>query len=67
LEAARELKAETAQDAIEVNKLDITLPGDMQGTGKTREAKGWKERKEKLGPGQKQKRPKGYRLTGDDP
>jgi len=27
MEAAREQKAETLQDRIEVNKLDITLPG----------------------------------------
>lgn len=69
-EAARELKAETIQDRIEVNKLDIVLPhGGMHDPVKKREAEGWKARREKLGTkqGHKHKRPKGYRQTRDEP
>lgn len=54
METARELKAETAHDALEVNKLDISLPGDMKAAGKSREAKASKEGRERLGLGPKQ-------------
>ena len=63
MEAAREQKAETLQDRIEVNKLDITLPGgELHAAAKKQESKGWKTRQEKLsaGRGQKQNRPRGY-------
>jgi hypothetical protein len=67
MEAARELKAETLQDRIEVNKLDIVLPrGDLHAEGKKQE-KGWKARQAKLSASQKQKQSRGYRLKRDDP
>jgi hypothetical protein len=69
IEAAREQKAETLQDRIEVNKLDITLPGgELHAATKKQESKGWKAQQEKLsaGRGQKQKRPRGHRNTRDD-
>jgi hypothetical protein len=63
MEAARELKAETMQDRIEVNKLDIVLPHDDLDAANKKKKKGWKARQEKFsaGRGQKQSRPKGYR------
>jgi hypothetical protein len=67
---AREQKAETLQDRIEVNKLDITLPGsELHAATKKQESRGWKARQEKLsaGRGQKQGRARGYRQTRDDP
>jgi hypothetical protein len=69
MEAAREQKAETLQDRIEVNKLDITLPGgELHAATKNQESKGWKARQEKLsaGRGQKQGRSPGYRHSRDD-
>jgi hypothetical protein len=69
MEAARDLKAETMQDRIEVNKLDIILPqGEFRAADKKKEAEGWKARREKLGSGagQKQKRPRGYRHGRED-
>jgi DNA repair ATPase RecN len=69
MEAAREQKAETLQDRIEVNKLDITLPeGELHAATKKQDPKGWKARQEKLsaGRGQKQNRPRGHRHTRDD-
>ena len=41
MEAAREQKAETLQDRIEVNKLDIVLPGsELHAAAKKQESKG---------------------------
>lgn len=52
IEAAREQKAETLQDRIEVNKLDITLPGgELHAATRKEESKGWKARQEKLSAG----------------
>jgi hypothetical protein len=68
MEAARELKAETMQDRIEVNKLDIVLPqGDFDAANK-KEKKNWKGRQQKSNAGraQKQNRPRGYRPGKDD-
>jgi hypothetical protein len=68
MEAARGQKEETLQDRIEVNKLDITLPGDSLLAGRGRKASGWKASQEKLAkPAQKRNRPKGYRHSRDDP
>ena len=40
---AREQTAETLQDRIEVNKLDITLPGgEFNAATRKQESKGWK-------------------------
>jgi hypothetical protein len=48
LEAAREQKAETLQDRIEVNKLDIVLPhGELHGATQKQDSKGWKATQEK--------------------
>ena len=50
-EAARELKAESLQDRIEVNKLDITLPhGELPGSDHKR----WKARRTKVNASQRQ-------------
>ncbi|MHC2672776.1 hypothetical protein ACVI1J_004939 [Bradyrhizobium diazoefficiens] len=66
MESARELKGETRQDQIEVNKLDITLPhGELHGPDKKQE-KGWKARQTKLSGSQKQSRSRGYRRGRDD-
>jgi hypothetical protein len=66
MEAARGQKAETLQDRIEVNKLDITLPADSLHTADRKQAKGWKGREQKTAGQKAQKRPKGYRLSRDD-
>lgn len=65
MEAAREQKAETLQDRIEVNKLDITLPqGDLHAATKMQESKGWKARQEKLSAGRSRVGPKGIGTRG---
>lgn len=67
MEAAREHKAETLQDRIEVNKLDIVLPqGEFHADAKKK--KGWKARHDELGAGkdQKQSKSRGYRLGRDE-
>ncbi|WP_271606208.1 MULTISPECIES: hypothetical protein [unclassified Bradyrhizobium] len=62
-EAARELKVESLQDRIEVNKLDITLPhGELPGSNDKR----WKTRRTKVNASQRQKRPRGYQRGMDD-
>ncbi|MGI8568246.1 MAG: relaxase/mobilization nuclease domain-containing protein [Methylocella sp.] len=73
MEGGHEQNAQQRQDQIEVNKLDITLPGekpDASFAAKKREGKdAWKVRQEKLAEryAQKQNRPKGYRHTREDP
>jgi hypothetical protein len=48
MEAAREQKAETVQDQVEVNKLDIALPrGEFHFDAKKK--KDWKARQDGLG------------------
>lgn len=56
------------QDQIEVNKIDITVPGDKADATLSKEGKrGWKAKQEKLdSKGQKQNRPRGYRQSRDD-
>lgn len=66
METARGQKAETLQDRIEVNKLDITLPADSLHGVDVKLAKGWKGRQQKPTGQKAQKRPKGYRFTRDD-
>lgn len=67
MEAARELKAETVQDQIEVNKFDIVLPQAKLDLVQKKKS-GWGTRKETLGAGRshKQNKPRGYRMTRDD-
>ena len=49
METARELQSERAQDAIEVNKLDVTLPdGKFRFVDRKLEAKDWKARQGRL-------------------
>ncbi|WP_342709808.1 hypothetical protein AAFG13_36075 [Bradyrhizobium sp. B124] len=67
MEAARGQKAETLQERIEVNELDITLPADSLHAADVKQAKGWKRREQKAAGQKTQKRPKGYRLPRDDP
>ena len=64
MEAIRELKAETLQDRIEVNKLDIIRPHSAE----NKQEKDWKARRAKLtaGSGHKQGRSRGYRHGRDD-
>ncbi len=70
METERGQRAETLQDQIEVNKLDITLPRDglhaaaanKKGDSKTR----WKARQGKPGRQRQHNRPKGFR-AGDKP
>jgi hypothetical protein len=68
MEVAREQKAETVQDQIEVNKLDIVLPqGELHADAKKK--KGWKARQDELGAGKdrKQDQSRGYRIGRDKP
>ena len=68
MEAAREQKAETVQDQVEVNKLDIVLPqGEFHADAKKK--KGWKARHDELGAGKnrKQDQSRGYRRGRDEP
>lgn len=68
MEVAREQKAETVQDQIEVNKLDIVLPqGELHADAEKK--KGWKARQDQLGAGKdrKQDQSRGYRIGRDRP
>ncbi|SDI63556.1 MULTISPECIES: hypothetical protein [Bradyrhizobium] len=66
MKTARGQKAETLQDRIEVNKLDITLPADSLHGVDLKQAKGWKGRQQKPTGQTAPKRPKGYRFTRDN-
>lgn len=68
MEAARERSVQTAQDRIEVNKLDIVLPqGELHADAKKK--KGWKARQGRLGTSQdrKQNQSRGHRRGRDEP
>jgi hypothetical protein len=74
VETGREQKAESRQDRLEVNKLDITVPVDSLHPVSKKLAKregksGWNGRREALGNrhGNRPKRPRGYGFKKDAP
>jgi hypothetical protein len=68
METERGQKAETLQGQIEVDKLDITLPAGSLHAAEKKQVKGRKgQQRKSAGQKQAQKRPRGYRLSRDDP